>query len=154
MPEEAKKKYDALMREYSLPDFEELDREFDIGKLETESFALKEVRRKIAEKIEFFCKLLEEVLQPDTNISNLYESKYFNDNEKKEVFDAYKKVMRLHRETAELAIKNDEGEDAGFIKKIFVEMPALKNELLPIVVKLKQSWEKETEEGEKLRYLG
>lgn len=154
MSDDIKKKYDALMRKFSLPSLEELDREFDICKLEAESFILKEIRRKVAEKVDFLCKLLEEVLQPDTNISNLYESKYFNEQDKEEVFDVYKKIMKLHRETAELLIKNEEAEDAEFIKKIYKEMPSIKAELLPIVSKMKQSWERETEEAEKLGYLG
>ncbi len=154
MTEEVRKAYLNLAKKYSLPKLEEIDREFDLEKLETHDFLLRDIRKKMLEKFDFFYELLEEVLHPGTNLSNLYESGFFPDEEKAAVFNVYKKVMAIRREAYELAIRNDERYDADFIKKVFKGMPSLKEKLLPIIAYLRQSWEREAETQEKLGYFG
>lgn len=154
MTDETKKKYEPLMKKYSLPKLEELDREFDIGKIEAEDFILKEIRKKIAERFNSFRELLGEILQPEEHIATLHESKYFEEGDRTKIFDVYKKIMLVSREASELSVKNDEKEDAEFIKRIFGKMPSIKAELLPIASKLKRSWEFDEEASEKLGYFG
>lgn len=149
-----KKLYEPLRKRYKLPGFDELDAEFEISAIEAESGLLREVRKQISEKVGNISSLVEEVLQPDTNLVNLYESRVFEDEDKKELFELYKRLMVVDRTLVELTIANDEKLDAEFIKSFAAEWKKLKPGLLRFVRKLRESWEKETEEGEAAGYMG
>lgn len=149
-----KKLYESLRRKYKLPAFDELDAEFEISAIEAETALLREVRKQISEKVGNVNSLVEEVLQPDTNLVNLYESRVFDEDEKKRLFELYKRLMVVDRNLVELMIANDEKLDAAFIKSFHEEWRKIKPELLRFIRKLKESWEKETEEGETAGYMG
>lgn len=149
-----KKLYESLRRKYKLPSFDELDAEFEISAIEAETALLREVRKQISEKVGNVSSLVEEVLQPDTNLVSLYESRVFDEDEKKRLFELYKRLMVVDRTLAELMVANDEKLDAAFIKSFTAEWKKLKPELVKFINKLKESWEKETEEGESAGYMG
>ena len=149
-----KKKYEALRKRHKLPGFEELDSEFEIGAIDSESFSLREVRRKVSEKVGDVSCIVAEVLHPETNLVDLYESRVFNEQEKKGLFELYKRLMVADRNLAELSILNEEKLDAAFIKSFSAEWKGLKPQLIRFIRKLKESWEKETEEGETAGYMG
>lgn len=149
-----KKLYESLRRKYKLPAFDELDAEFEISAIEAETALLREVRKQISEKVGNVNSFVEEVLQPDTNLVNLYESRVFDEDEKKRLFELYKRLMVVDRNLVELMIANDEKLDAAFIKSFHEEWRKIKPELLRFIRKLKESWEKETEEGETAGYMG
>lgn len=149
-----RKRYEALKKKYGLPKFDELDSEFEISTLEHEDFLLSAVRKKIMEKVGDASCLLEEVLHPDTNLADLYESRVFDEDEKKGLFEIYKRLMFADRYATELSISNDEKLDADFVKSFTAEWRKLKPDLVKFIRKLKESWEKETEEGEVAGYMG
>ena len=149
-----RKLYESLRKKYRLPGFDELDAEFEISAIEAESGLLREVRKQISEKVGNVSSLVEEVLQPDTNLVNLYESRVFDEAEKQRLFELYKRLMVVDRTLVELMIANDEKLDAEFIKSFAAEWKKTKPELLRFVRKLKESWEKETEKGEAVGYMG
>jgi hypothetical protein len=136
-----------------LPDFDKLDNEFEISALE-EPFILRAIRRKITEKVDFYANLIKDLLQPESDMRNMYECRAFGDNEKEEVYNILKKLMFFSRLSAEAAIKSDEKEDIKFLNNFFDEWLKMKPNLLKIVSKMKDSWEKETELKEDLGYFG
>lgn len=154
MKKTIKRQYETLRRKYKLPSFEELDAEFSISPIDAESFLLAEVRHKITDKLNDVSCLLEEVLHPDTNLVDLYESRVFDEDEKKELFEIYKRLMVADRNAAELSVLNEEKLDADFVKSFIAEWRKLKPELVKFIRKLKESWKKETEEGEAAGYMG
>ncbi|MBI2141809.1 hypothetical protein HYU16_05310 [Candidatus Woesearchaeota archaeon] len=154
MAKGVKKKYDALRKKHKLPGFEELDAEFEISDIEPDGSVLREVRKKIADKIGHVCGTVEQVLHPETNLADLYESRVLDEQEKKELFEMYKKLMAAERKCVELFISSDEKLDAAFIKSFSAEWKTLKPQLIKLVRKLKESWEKETDEGEAAGYMG
>lgn len=149
-----RKRYDALRKKHKLPGFEELDAEFEISGIEPDGSVLREVRKKIADKIGHVCGTVEQVLHPDTNLADLYESRVLDEQEKKELFEMYKKLMVAERRCVELFISSDEKLDADFIKSFSAEWKTLKPQLVKLIRKLRESWEKETEEGEAASYMG
>jgi len=149
-----RKKYDELKKKYSLPDFEELNNEFEISAIEHESFLLRQIRKKIADKINAMCELLEDLLSPDTSISNIYEYKAFDDDERKKIFELYKKLKVLEKLSLELSLNHDEEKDAEFIKDIFSSWDKLRNEMTTVVKKIKEFWENKSTEEYKARYFG
>ncbi len=147
-------KYEALRKKYKLPGFDELDSEFEIGVIEAESGLLREIRKQISEKVSDVNSLFQTILQPDTNLVDLYESRVFDEPEKRRLFELFKRLMVVDRTLMELAIENDEKLDAAFIKSFAAEWKKTKPELLRFVRKLRDSWEKDTEDGEKAGYMG
>lgn len=154
MPKGIKKQYELLRKKHKLPAFADVDREFEIGKIEGDGFLLREIRKKIAEKVSDAGSLLEEVLHPETNLADLYESRVFDEREKQMLFDVYKRLMVALRRTAELSIESDEKLEALFINSFSEEWKKIKPQLATFVKRLRESWEKDTDEGEKAAYMG
>lgn len=145
-------KYDELQAKYSLPDLELIDHEFEIEK--DKPFILREVRRKIQDKIELYCDLLHGLLHPDTaSIEQMYEVAHFAEKEKSDIFKLYKKLMKLTRYSIEAALDGEELE-AKFINDVFKEWKNIKEELRKVVSKMKSSWDNNETKEEDLRYLG
>ena len=149
-----KKRYELLRKKHKLPTFDELDLEFRISQIEGDSFLLESIREKMAERASHVRGVVEEALQPDTNLAGLYESRVFSEEEKKRLFELYKKLMVADRRALELFILSDEQQDASFIKSFYEEWKGLKPQLAKFIRQLRESWEKDTEEREAVGYMG
>ncbi len=147
--------YGKLTKKYALPNFKEIDKEFEIAAIENENFLLREITNKIVDRIDFFSRLFEDLLQPDPSLlRSMYESKIFNDEERKTIYTLYKKMMVINRQSVGVSLNREEKEDAVFIKKTFDEWKELKTSISKIVDKIKDSWKKEADSKEELGYLG
>ncbi|MBI2646922.1 hypothetical protein HYW99_00425 [Candidatus Woesearchaeota archaeon] len=152
---EIEKQYNELKKRLKLPEFKELDFEFEISGIEDTNFLLREIIRRIAEKLDFYATMLEEILQPDTsNLYAMHETKYFDDDNKNKMYDLYSKLMNLSRQSIEAILEHDENKEAQFITTIFNEWTNLKKYLLKYVKKMKESWQTEINIKEDLGYLG
>ena len=149
-----RREYEKLRKKHKLPTFAELDNDFEISRIEAEGFPLREIRKKIIDKLHEVGSLVEEVLNPDTSLADLYESRIFGEEEKRLIFELYKKLMAFIRHSAVLAIQCDEKLEAEFIKSFYADWKKLKPELLKFATKIKGSWEKETAENESIGYMG
>ena len=148
------KQYDKF-KKYGLPSFKDLNNEFEISSIENENFLLREIINKIVDRTDFFSRLFEDLLQPDPSLlRSMQEAKIFNEEERKVIYDLYKKLMVINRKSVEISLNRDEKEEANFIKKSFDEWKELKTSTSQIVDKIKDSWKKETYSKEKLSYLG
>ena len=152
--DDIRKEFEKLGKKFDIPSFEELDSEFEISLIEHKQFMLREIRKKICERLESVIKVLDEILQPDTNINNLYECKEFNDEEKGDIFKLYKRLMVLNRWSAKVNITHIDEEEAEFINESYKELKELKSQLVNIMEKLKESWKKDTDIQEDLGYMG
>lgn len=151
---ETKKMYDELKKKYKLPEFEALKNEFGIGKIEEDTPILIEIMKKIDDKLDLFLKILNRMLQPDTTISDLYECKVFTDDDKKEMFELFKKLMVIHNTMLLVEVDPNEKKEAEFISDVFSKWPALKKGIMNVVEKMKGSWSKDINISEDLGYLG
>jgi len=154
MGKETKKKYEELATKYKLPSFDSLNKEFEISTIEENEFLLREIRRKIIEKLENYIKLLEGILHPETEICDMYECSVFSDEEKNKLFELYKKIMFLDRFSAETSIGEDDSKSSDFIKEVFEQWESIKKELLFMVKRLKEGWLEEKNVKTELGYLG
>lgn len=149
------KSYDSLKKKYSLPEFDELDAEFEISAIELESWMLKNICKKIGERLEITIDVVEKIFQPDTNsYSDVYECKFFTHTEKDALMLLFKQLMYLYRSLIEIEAVNDEKVYANFIKDFVSEWREIKKSLLPFLVKLKTTWKESTHKKERLEYLG
>lgn len=151
---EINKSYELIRKKYALPKFEELDADFDIHCIEDGLFLVKEIRYKITEKVDEIAMMVEEIMQPDTKVSSLYESRIFSELDKENIFKIFRKLMKIKRKSMQLMLLNSEKEDAEFIKSTFSEWQELKKQLYPVLQKLIESWEDETNIKEHLSYFG
>ena len=155
MEKDIPKRYEELKKRYKLPEFNSVDTEFEASTIENDTFLLREIRRKIVDKIETFCKLIEDLIQPEsTSLSAMHEVKVFEDDEKEKIYALFKKLMKFHRTGFLLAINNNDKEEAQFISEVMVEWKTIKIEITKIVEKLKDSWGKDLDIKEVLGYLG
>ena len=149
------KSYDTLKVRYNLPAFEILNNEFEIACIENDTFLLREIRRKIADKIEFYTHMLESILQPDAaSVINMHEYRAFDETRKKALFALYKELMSLFRTALILECVLDDKEEVAFIIDVVKKWPLFKKELAKVAEQLKNSWTDDTDVSEDLEYLG
>jgi len=151
-----KKEYSEIKKKFpKLPDFSKLDDEFEVSDIEKSKFLLRQVKRKIGEKLENVIKLLEQILQPDPgSFADLYECSCFDAKTKKEILALYSRIMLLYRTIMESDLLNDEKKDAEVISDAFSAWPKLRVESAGYVEKLKACWKKPEEVKDVLEYLG
>jgi len=147
-------KYEALRKLYKvLPTYDALDAEFDVADIE--EFSLKEVRKAVLDKVEGVLEILEHIVNPDQNaLSDLWEYRMFNEEEKKDVFETFRKIMQLHRALLVAEVARNREQTAQIIHDVHKAWPALRKDCIPFFHKLKSAWEKPLEPKEILEYLG
>lgn len=150
-----KKHYQELAKKHKLPDFGKLNQEFEIVNIEETSFLLRSILSRIGERIEFFLGTLGEMLHPDSsNIYSIQEYRFFEESERKRLFDIYRMLMSYSRNSIEVSLMCNEKEEAKLINDLFNEWEALKPELIKYFRKMKVSWKMDTESKEDVGYLG
>lgn len=148
------KKYNELQKKHKLPDYAQLNSDFEISVIDKEEFLLREVRRKIYEKIDKFVQVLDTVLQPEANVKDMQECHVFTEKEKERIYELYKRMMFYLQYSNETALFETDEESARFITESSSGWQSIKKELKPIVSKLKESWKEETTIQEVLNYMG
>ena len=155
MTNEIEKEYSNLSKKYKLPKFKEIDAEFEISSLENEKFLIKNILRNISEKLEFYIEFISNLVHPDgTSISSMYEIRFFSEDEKNDMYNLFKRLMKIDRNIVEIVLKNDEKEQSDFLNKFFTDWQNMKKELLKYIEKMKDSWEKQSTIEEDIGYFG
>ena len=139
---------------HNLPRFEEINNEFELEFIKDSSFLLRQIRRRMNEKIIFFCRIIEGVLYPtQQHIINATEIKNFSNEKKKEAHIIYKNLMQYERQSLLLDVTPNDKEDVKFINDIFNFWKKTKKDVEGIVKLMKESWKKEFS-SEKNNYFG
>jgi hypothetical protein len=151
---DVRKRYAELEKKHRLPNYDFLDAEFEISTIEDEKFLLREIRRRMHDKTEGICKMLDSILQPEATLHAMYEAGAFSDEEKKNIYRLYKELMSSHRASLALEVQADDAMDAKFIRDFSEKWKKAKEEALMIFRKLEECWTKDSEREEKLGYFG
>jgi len=151
-----KEKYDKIRKDLDLPDFDLLNNEFEITTIEPDGFLLREIKRKINERLSSACELLTKLIQPETtSLVDIYEYRCFDDAEKKKIFALFCNVMYLKRKINESELLLDDKVDAAIIKQVAETWPKMRQQMIPFVKELEVCWEKTPESDKELKeYLG
>lgn len=150
-----KEEYDKLRKRYkSLPTFEKLDFEFELRSIEDYSFPLREIRKRIMERLDAYAQYLSELLQPEPTVANLRESQNFIGKEKEEMYDFYKRLMIAYRAGMEVWVTGGEREHVNYIVEIAKDWGKVKEQMLAILKKVKAAWLKDTEVDVDVSYFG
>ena len=139
---------------YKLPNFKDLDSEFEISFIKDKPFLLRGIRRRITEKIILFCRVIESLIYPTQgNIITATESKNFDDKQKDKMGQIYRKLMTFERQSLILDVDASDKGDVEYINEVFKYWGKLKKEMVNIVEIMKKSWFEE-EEADKNNYFG
>lgn len=149
-----KEKYTELTEKHNLPQLQEMEKNFEIHTIEDEGQLLRSVMRKMGDKIEFYAKILDELVHPDSNLTGMYECNIFNSEEKKEMFQTFRKLVFYHRHYLQNDLDYDEDKAALFIKEFWQEWPSIKNKLNNTLEKMKEVWMQENAEQTDEAYFG
>lgn len=153
---EFKENYKELAEKYALPSFEELNIEFGIEKIyEIESdFTLKYVSRVIYEKITFYLKLVEGLINPSEG--SLFAFKVLeclSAEEKEKLSDLYKEFFEVEINMLERDLEYSEKKEAEFIKKMSEKWKTIKKPILDIIKNIRFDKCKEVTKNKKF-YFG
>ena len=150
-----KDEYEKLRKKFkNLPTFDKLDFEFEIRGIEEHVFLLREIRKRIMEKLDSYAQYLSELLQPEPTVANLRESQDFTTKEKAELYDLYKRLMIAHRAGMEVSVLGGDAEHAAYLAEICKDWEKGKKQMLAILKKVKASWLKDTEVDVDVGYFG
>jgi len=139
-----KKQYKKLEKKYKLPSFDKFDKEFEISTLDTDDFLLRNVRRRMNNKLTFFTQVFDTILFPNQNsLISMHEAKSFSEEEKNKIMKFYNKLMTFEREALLFDIEPDDKKEAEFIKKLWKQWSEIKKETNKLVEKMKNSWKDE-----------
>jgi hypothetical protein len=119
--EEFKQKYALLNKTHNLPDFDEMNNSFDIGKIRRDSGNLiRDIRRVMIEKISYYNKLLEMMINP-SNASPIFLM-LLNEitmEDKKVIESVMNKFVEIEINAHKLDVSSTETEEIKLIKKVF-----------------------------------
>ena len=149
--------YNELKKKYNLPNFEDLDKIFEIHYISEElRYPLREIRRIIYKKLKYVCRLIEKTLYtPDSNIIDLYDSSSFSKKELEDLFKILRKIALLIREEEYLEIKgSEEKEDAEWINKAYKVWKEIEKDIKEFISKKVEYWKKEKKFKSIKEYVG
>ena len=151
-----KQRYAELQQKHNLPSFKQLNEDFCIEKAaEVEvDILIREIRRFVSDKFLNYMRFIETIMNP-TNASVFIFSiiKTLGEDEKKRLNEIYKKLAKTELELIDLDIVYSEEKEAEFIRAFYGLWQDVKNEMLEIMDKVKEDWDKEAEKGNKA-YFG
>ncbi|MBD3361240.1 hypothetical protein GF358_00445 [Candidatus Woesearchaeota archaeon] len=151
-----KEAYNKIKKKYKiLPDYDELNIEFEIGYINNEEFLLREIRRKMNEKFIIFMERLCRILQPEgISIVEFYEFGCLTKDQKAELFNLLKELRFQYRRFINLDLILDYKEEAKTIRDGLKFWKSFRKKILPFFELVENCWAREYSEKEILKYLG
>ncbi|MEM3154236.1 MAG: hypothetical protein QW165_01570 [Candidatus Woesearchaeota archaeon] len=148
--------YEKARKEHPiLPEWNKINNEFELELIEQKAFILRQVKRKIGEKIEQVLDLFESAITPDPNsFTAMYECRCYTNGEKKQLIDIFRHLMEQYRAIMETDVIADDKLDAELIRKIHDLWQQDKKQIAPLIRKMRECWQKHVEPKELLEYLG
>lgn len=153
--EKVKKEYEIVKKEYSLPSFEDFDKEFEIRAVELDKSGIfiKTVLRVVLSRIGLYLNYLEPIFSPNPqSFHSMVETTNISREDKENILKFFKEVSSLYH--GGCAVELDTYKNiASYIKKVWKKWPYIKGkekEFLEIITK---AWLKE-EEKTKTTYTG
>ncbi len=144
-----KREYDKLKKRYRLPDFEDLDEDFEIRTLDVDKcgILIKAILRSILNRFNSFLGYIDPIINPNPNsMHSMLEIKYISDKDKEDIFKQYKDILYLLH-IGLLAELSGEQESAKFIKdiwKVWLDMKSKELKTLKIIANVWNIEDKKT----------
>ena len=150
-----KKQYSILRKKYKLPDFDKLNEDFEIEKLQEHEtdFLLREVRRTMVEKISVVLKFLEIIVAPNESSPAFVFAmiKEIKPETKKNIEQMYKQLSTVEISSIMLDLDYSEKNEANFIKDQNKKWESTKKDLKTVMKSFDSVWKSD---NVKKSYLG
>jgi hypothetical protein len=149
-------RYDQAAKAYQLPDFAAIAIEFDLDLIEPDTKRLlRDVTKKMFDRIDAFRKVLETLLQPDMSVISMQEAERLEHTDTDRVGEILRRLMLLDRQLLLAELYNTDEAYAQFITLCASEWPSIKQEMTPILTKLAKGWSiKQPVKPRHTQYLG
>jgi hypothetical protein len=114
-----KEKYEKFKKEHSLPEFDLLNRLFDIEEIDVETdFLLRKIRRIISDRIAGYLRFIEIILNPSNAPMFFFKLiKKLEHKDKETLAELHEKLGNFELEIVSLDLNYEETREAGFIKR-------------------------------------
>jgi len=146
--ETLKKNYKKIQKEYGLPDFENLNEDFQIEKIaeiETE-YLVREIRKFIADKFSYYLRFIEAILHPVNSPMFVFSIiKSIKADDKNKLTEAYKQLAKKEVTLIELDVEFSEKKEGKFIKESYEMWQKMKKDLLDVLETIKNNWDNKFE---------
>ena len=141
---EIKETYEIARKKYQLPDFKELNEEFDIGKIEfNEDTVLRDLRKAIMLKLSSSLQLIELLLNPTNgSMFNMLLTRNIESEEKLILEKLFDTLGQIEINSYVLDIEYSEKNEAEFIISRTEEWKIISKEINKILRKLGEDWKK------------
>ena len=155
MNEEIYEEYEKLKSKYDLPSFKVMDNELELTGLDSADFLLRKIRRRMNDKLVFYCRVIEGVLFPNgQSLVNMQESKFFTDKDKEEIAVVYGKMMVLERRALKLDVVPNDKEEVVLINDMFKDWSGFGKKLSWLAEKMRDGWKEKVVSGKEEGYFG
>jgi len=144
--------YKKFQEKYSLPNFEELNQDFQIEKIaEVETdFLLREIRKYITDKFFNYLRFIESLINPTNAPMFVFAiAKTLSIEDKEKLAEIYKKITKIEIDFIDLDLNYSEDKEADSIKNYFKLWNEIKKELSEIVEVMKKNLDNKTENNGK-----
>jgi len=118
---ELKEKYEVLRKKFNLPDFNSLNKVFDIEEIDSESDLLvRKIRRFLSEKLAGYMRFIEVLLNPSNAPIYFFKLiKKLDEIDRETLSVMYDKLGKIEIETISLDLNYNEEKEGEFIKKLY-----------------------------------
>jgi hypothetical protein len=148
-----KKDYERLRKKYKLPKFDDLDKEFEIRKIDLDSFPLREIRRNMTDVLQAFASTISSIISPQPGaLHHLISAGAFSEEEKTHLYDLYRK-LGFYISKCIVSRYLGEKHEAEAIKEIWKKYPSFKKELIKVWEKIIDAWGKKHKPLPRTEYL-
>lgn len=150
--EKLKEKYKLLKEKYSLPDFKELNENFQIEKIaeiETE-FILKEVRRFMTDKFFNYLRFIESLINPTNAPMFVFAiAKTLGVGEREKLVEIYKKITKIELDLIDFDLYYSEEKEAESIKNYWTFWNEIKKQLFDVIEVVRKNLDNKQEDNGK-----
>ena len=153
--DELKKRYEILRKKHSLPEFIELNKLFEIEKIDKESdLLLRDVRKVMMDKILEHLRLVEMLINPSIAPPMFLQFVRKVSFDERKIFEkVYVKLILIELVALELEIAYEEEKEAAMIKNILNTWKELIPDMNSIIKIMRRNFEGTSEKKDK-SYLG
>jgi len=129
----------------TLPDFEVLDNEFELSSIkdfpEKERFLLRNIRRKVYDRLVGLSQFIEGLLNPNTgSLVSMAESQQLSKGDREKVKKVLDRLMIMERNSFIIEVDLDDKKSAEFIKEALDAWVKAKKDMEPIFKILMKAW--------------
>lgn len=141
--EKLKQDFIPLQIKYNLPNFYELNKEFQIERVsdvETD-FILREMRKYVSDKLQNYLRFVEAILNPtEASMFVFMIVKSVNSDEKKKFTEIYKKLAKINFDFVELDVEYSEEKEAEFLIRSYKLWNEIKKDLSESCNSISKNW--------------